>query len=733
MSERKLSPLALPTRALALPALVLTLAGCETALGSGVPADAPTFAMEYPAAERADQVDELHGVRVEDPYRWLEDTDAPSTAAWLEQQDSVLEAFVADVPDRDAMEARILEYLTYDLLSTPAAWGDATFTTIRPAGKVRQQLWVERDGERRLVMDFDETLSETQRMTGLAFSLNGERVVVQVAEGMSRWPALRVLDTRSGEWLDDSLGGFLSGRGGIAWDADGTGFYYTRYEVPEESGGLRTAVSDATLYYHALGTPQSEDVPIYQRPDEPQWLFFPTSSRDGRYLILSMMDPANSKNRLYWAPLGTADRPGMRLRPLVDTDEHTNTFEATDGDAIVVLTSVDAPNLRLVRIDPSRPDPANWEDIVPEGDSPISSVAMAADAYVVPYRVDARSVLRVFELDGTLRHDIDLTGRGFLVGMFDAPGRKEVHFALTVLYDPGSIYALDVETGDITLDRRPELPYDPDRYTFDQVFYESFDGTRVPMFLVRRTDVTPGPETPTLMYGYGAAGWVAFPWYQPEFIPWLDMGGVYALPGIRGGGEYGNDWWEAGRILNKETVIGDYLAAAEFLVESGRTSPRVLVGNGGSASGVLPAVAAMRRPDLFAATLIQYPTLDMLRYHLFGGWPGEFGTADDPEQFEVLRKISPYHSIDPDVCYPPMLVQAGALDEVTSPVHAYKYAAAMQGPDGAATKECGHPQLLKVAWQAGHAPGGTPEETAETGADQIAFLVKVLGLDPGTD
>lgn len=710
--------------------IALALAGCGPASGSVAHRDAPTFRLDYPAARVEDVVDVIHGTEVADPYRWLERTGSEDTRAWLEAEDELLDAFLADVEERDAIEARILDYLTYDRLAAPFDMGDATFRTVLEAGATSPQIWVARGGEERLLVDLERELPGSRRSAGLTVSLDGARAVVQVSEKQSRWHELRVLDGQTGEWLEESLTGYLSGRGGIAWDATGDGFFYTRFEMPAEAGGLRTAVSDPKLFYHRVGTDQSRDVLVYERPDRPSWLFFPTTSLDGRYLILSVADPQAQGNRLYYSELRTgAARPWGEMVRLIDDDDATVAFEATDGDALILRTSHDAPNQRIVRVDPDRPEPEAWVELIPEGEFPIGGLSVLDGAYVLSYVVHARPTLRVHDKDGALRHEVDLTGRGFLSAVPDAPNRTVAHFSLSALYDPGSVYALDAETGAVSLRQRPGLTYDPDRYTFEQVFYESFDGTRVPMFLVHRRDVEPGPDTPTLMYGYGAFGWSAFPWYQPEFIPWLDLGGVYALPGIRGGGEYGNDWWEAGRILNKENVIGDYIAAAEFLVESGRTSPRWLVGNGGSASGVLPAIAAMRRPELFAATVIQYPTLDMLRYHLFGGWPSEFGTADDPEEFEALRRISPYHLVDPAVCYPPMIVQAGALDEVTSPVHAYKFAAALQGPAGAATRACGHPQLLKIAWRAGHSPGGTPEEQATTGADQIAFLIKVLGLD----
>lgn len=712
------------------------LVGCgagESKGADGSPdlAALPVFEGEYPSAKRLDLVEELHGVDVADPYRWLEEPDTDEARTWLEAQDALLADFVADVDVHEEIRRRTLDYLTYDRISAPTPRGDRSFTAIRPAESTRGQIWIEESGrDRRLLVDFEEELAEGQRATGVTWSVDGGAAVVQVSEAQSRWPELRVFDVASGSWGPEAMTGYLAGRGGIAWDGTGDGFFYSRFEIPDEAGGVRTAVSDAKLFYHRLGTPQSEDVLVYERPDQPTWLFNPTTTLDGRFVVIAVADPASQGNRLYYFPLepGSA-RPWGEVVRLIDEDDASYFFEATDGDRFLVRTTLDAPNQRVVSIALDQPGRDRWVDFIPERDFPIGWLSVAEDSYLVPYLVDARSTLTVYELDGAVRHEIDFTGQGFLFGLPDSPGRSIVHFGLNVLYDPGSIYSLDVESGDIELVQRPDLSYDPDRYTFEQVFYESFDGTRVPMFLVHRRDAEISPETPTVMYGYGAAGWSAFPWYQPGFISWLDIGGVYALPGIRGGGEYGNDWWEAGRILNKETVIGDYIAAAEWLVETGRTSPGRLVANGGSASGVLAALGPVRRPDLFGAGLIQYPTLDMLRYHLFGGWPSEFGTADDPEEFEVLRRISPYHNLDPDVCYPPMIVQVGALDEVTSPSHGYKFAAALQGPDGTATAACGHPQMLKVAWEAGHSPGGTNEEHAQTAADQLSFLIRVLDLD----
>ena len=735
-SETEISSLAATLGRLGLAAIALATPACGTAEGTGaqgVPetVELPRFEVEYPAAARSDVVERIHGVEVADPYRWLEQPDSETAEMWLSAQDQLLEGFVSDVEARETIRRRTLEYLTYDRISAPTPRGDRSLIAIQPAGNTRQQIWVEEaGGERRLLIDFEEALAEGQRVRGTTASLDGRAMVVQVAEGQSRWPELRVLDVDSGEWGPEALGGYLSGRGGIAWDGTGNGFFYTRFEMPEEVGGVRTSFSDAKLFYHRLGTPQSEDELVYERPDQPTWLFSPSTSLDGRFLVLGVTDPANQGNRLYYFPLdGDADRPWGEVVELIDRDDASYYFEHAEGNSFLVRTSLDAPNQRVVRIDLTRPQREEWMDVIPERAFPIGWLSVADGVYLVPYIVDARSTLTIYELDGRVRREIDFTGQGFLFGLPDSPGRSVVHFGLNVLYDPGTIYTLDVRSGEVALSQRPQLAYDPGRYTFEQVFYDSFDGTRVPMFLVYRKGLVMSAGTPVVMYGYGAAGWSAFPWYQPGFISWLDLGGVYALPGIRGGGEYGDEWWEAGRILNKENVIGDYIAAAEFLVESGRTSPARLVANGGSASGILAALGPIRRPDLFAAGLIQYPTLDMLRYHLFGGWPSEFGTSDDPAEFEVLRRVSPYHNLDPHACYPPMIVQVGALDEVTSPAHGYKFVAAMQGEDGRGTRECGHPQMLKIAWEAGHAPGGTPEEHAQTAADQLSFLIKVLDLD----
>ncbi|MFB3132712.1 MAG: prolyl oligopeptidase family serine peptidase, partial [Rhodothermales bacterium] len=461
-------------------------------------------------------------------------------------------------------------------------------------------------------------------------------------------------------------------------------------------------------------------------PDDPNLSFTLRVTHDGRYLLLMASESGGSFNglddRLFYKDLHDGY---SEVKELFENTDATYAFEGNNGTHFWIRTTHRAPQARLVEVDIERPEPAHWNEVIPEADAAMQAVSVIGDRFVVQYVKDARTIARIYDFRGQLHHEIDHLAPS-MFGFADHPDSHETYYSASQLYDPGTSYRLDVRTGETSLYFRPELVHHPDDFVTRQVFFESKDGTRVPMFILHRKDLEFDGAHPVFLYGYGAWAWSAFPW-QRHMVPWMELGGVYAVVNIRGGGEYGEAWHQDGIRQKKQNGIDDFIAAAEWLIENNYTSPSKMIANGGSASGILPGAAIIQRPDLFGAAVINYPTLDQLRYVEFGSarsWIPEFGTPEDPDDFEALYAYSPYHNLKEGVCYPPTWIQVGDKDDTTTPMHGYKFTAAMQAAQG-----CDNPVLLKIAWGAGHSAGLTPEQRRETLAEELAFLIKVLDVD----
>ncbi len=476
---------------------------------------------------------------------------------------------------------------------------------------------------------------------------------------------------------------------------------------------------------------------VYSPPAEPGLLVGYTVSDDGRYLVITLRDGSSSQNRVLIQELdGAGRRPAVALMPAADANY---TFLGSEGPRLYFFTDQGAPRGRVIAVDLRRPGRRHWMVVVPEAPEPIAAnsavggnaLGMFGDRFVLMYLKDGRPVLRVFDREGRLEFEPPLPAGGLVWGGFAGRQRDpEVFFRFLGLTEASTVYRLDLAKKRSSVFLDSPTPFDADSIAIEQVFYRSADGTRVPMFLAYRKGLRRDGRSPAFMYGYGAFGWVSFLYYQPFVLNWLELGGIYAQPAVRGGGEYGEPWHEAGARRRKQNVIDDYLAAAEWLVANRYTSASRLVANGGSASGGLAAAAILQRPDLFGAAVIDRPVLDMARFHRFSQasyWLPEFGSPDDPDDLRALLAWSPYHNIRDGRCYPPTLVMAGERDQVAVPLHAYKFTAALQAAQG-----CANPVLLKVMWGAGHNFGTTPEQSAGSWADQTAFLIRALAIpDPG--
>lgn len=528
------------------------------------------------------------------------------------------------------------------------------------------------------------------------------------------------------------------------WSADGTALFYAAHTVPEEGRQLEATLNRQRVFLHRLGS-ESPDPVIFDRPERPGWLYSLHTTDDGRWLVILAAQGSAGENRVFLLDLrsleggsGYAGLPTVHA-PVPEAEAGWRYLDSR-GSVVYFATDLEAPRNRIVALNLAtwRPGSApQWREIVPESPQMLARVGMAADHFLGLYLQDAVPEVRVFDLEGRLRHELRLPQTGTTFSGFR--GRRQdpaAYLTVNSIALPPTPYRLDPVAGTLEAVARPQTAFDPESFRLDQVFYHSFDGTRVPMFLAHREDVDPRSDRPLMIYGYGAYGCPAFPWFQPPVLAWLEQGGVYALPGIRGGGEYGDTWHEAGIGRHKQTAIDDFLAAAEFLVREGYTSPDKLAVRGGSASGVLAAAALVQRPELFAAGLINIPVIDLLRGHLLTGGSyrfTEFGSPEDPEDFDALLAYSPYHNLKGNTCYPAVLTVAGEKDELAPPVHAYKLTAALQHARGEAARAhgagCDEPVLLRVAWGAGHSLAATPQQRPEMWASQIAFLAWRTGLE----
>lgn len=716
--------------------MLFTTISLNLILGLGL-TPPPPEQRPHETAPREAHVDTYHGVRVPDPYRWMEELEAPRTRRWAEQEDARARELAAALPRRDSIREEVDRLADVRRYRPPWKRGDRyfylTYQSSGGPGTPGTQLHVRegRRGPERTLITQDDLPAGTT-LTRIVPGPEGRLVAYGVASVGSRWETLRVLDVERRQTLDDRIEGVNAGASTVVWSPDGRGFYYERFDLPTEADAQTARMTNERVLFHSLGSPQERD-PLIYAPESDDAGLTTGLTAEGRCLVLVERDPASGDDRVLVADLAPDLSPGeAELRPLVEDASATYRFLGGRGATLWFETDRDAPNRKVVVTDmlSHGVEGASWSDAIPETPEAINvwlGARMVGRHLIVGYLVDARTETRIFDLDGRPLYTLELPRLGSIWSGFQSAGQPdetETFYSLSGLVDPGSIYRLDLETGRSTLFARPDLGYDPEEFVTRQVFYAGRDGTRIPMYLVRSRDLERSGSTPVIMYGYGFGAWSAAPWFQPHLAAWLRMGGMWALPNIRGGGEYGESWHLAGSGRHKQTAIDDYIAAAEWLIDEGHTSPELLVINASSAGGAVGGAALVQRPELFGAAVLDYPVLDMLRYDRFTGgrrWRTEYGTAEEPEDFRALLAYSPYHNIRVNRCYPATMVSPGELDEVTPPLHAYKFVASLQY-----AQSCDEPILLRVTWGAGHSSGATVEEAVETWTDQLAFLIRAL-------
>jgi prolyl oligopeptidase len=691
---------------------------------AALPSSAKPARLEYPKARRGDQVDEYHGVEVPDPYRWLEDPDSKETRAWIEAENKLTFSYLEQIPQRGPIEKRLTKLWNYEKHGTPSQHGGRYFYT-RNDGLQNQSVlyWAPSlDAEPQLLLDPNALSGEgTVALSGTAISDDGKLLAYGLASAGSDWQEWRVRDVESGKDLDDHLKWVKFS--GASWTPDNEGFFYSRYDEPAADEQLTAQNYYQKLYYHRLGTSQAEDRLIYDRPDEKEWGFDGTVTEDGRYLVITVRRGTERKFNIFYLDLKT---PDAKVVELLTGFEARYDFLGNNGDEFWLRTDLDAPRNRIVAVDLARPDRDQWTEIVPEAKDVLEEAHVVGDRFFASYLTDAHSRIRMFDLKGEALGDVELPELGTAAGFDGRRDDRETFYAFTSFTVPATIYRFDLERNESRVFRRPKVDFDPGRYETRQVFYASKDGTRVPMFITARKGLKLDGGNPTYLYGYGGFDISLTPSFSVGRIVWLEMGGVFAMPNLRGGGEYGRAWHEAGMKQNKQNVFDDFIAAAEWLIDQDYTSPEKLAISGRSNGGLLVGACLTQRPELFGAALPAVGVMDMLRFHKFTigwAWVSDYGSAENPDEFKALRAYSPLQNIKPGVKYPPTLVTTADHDDRVVPAHSFKFAATLQAAQAGPA-----PILIRIETSAGHGAGTPTSKLIEELADSYSFLVKALGM-----
>jgi prolyl oligopeptidase len=684
---------------------------------------AQDVSFRYPAARKADTRDTYFGTAVADPYRWMEDLNSPELKQWIDAQNAVTAAYLDALPVRDALKSRITELYNYPRVSIPAYTGRHWFFA-RNTGLQRQSIIVARreiHGPEQMVIDPNEMSPDgSVALSEFAPAPDDKHLVYGQSEGGSDWVTYFVRGLDAGSKPQDEIRWAKFSH--VAWTEDGRGFFYERYPEPPAGKSLEAALRDHKVYYHALGTAQSADRLVYERPDDPGLFLFAACDETGRYLWIITNKGTSPSNQLFVKDLGDPRSPHLdaAVRPLYPVaDAQYDPLGVVDG-VLYLRTDRNAPNRKIVAVPLDRPDVANWKTIVPETSNAIESATLIAGMIAVNRLVDVASVVDLFHLDGSHAATILTPELGAVTGPVGRFDRPEIWYSFTSPLRPATVFHFDARTGVSTPFEPPHLTFDPAPYMTERVFATSADGTRVPVFLTHRRDLKKDGANPAMLYGYGGFAVVTAPLYRSDIPAWLERGGVWATASMRGGSEYGETWHRGGMFEHKQRVFDDFIAAAEYLVENGYASPRTLGIMGGSNGGLLVGAVMEQRPDLFAVALPAVGVMDMLRYQTFtvgAAWATEYGASDDPTAFAYLYRYSPLHNLKPGTCYPATLATTADHDDRVVPSHSFKFIAALQEAQG-----CARPVMIRVETEASHGYRPTDKRIAEL-ADQWAFTL----------
>ena len=681
-----------------------------------------------PKTRTVDQVDEYFGTKVPDPYRWLENTDAADTKAWVAQENCATFGYLSRIPERARIQARLTRLWNYERYGVPTREG-GRYVFTRNDGLQNQSVYYWQPtlaAEPKVLIDPNALSGDgTVALASWDVSHDGRYFGYGTATAGSDWNVLHVRVVATGRDRPDSLRWVKFS--GLSWTHDNAGFYYSRFPAPV-GNALQSVVLNQKLYYHRLGAPQSRDRLVYERTDHPDWGFGGGVTEDGRYLIIYVSLGTDSRNRVYYLDLKSARRPRVtgHVVRLLDAFDASYNFVGNRGSVFYFTTNLDAPRSRLIAIDIRHPARPQWKEIIPQSDHVLNGVTLVGGRFVAEYLVDAHSRLAIFDPDGKPVADIALPGLGTVGGVSGRADSPEMFYSFTSFLYPTTVFRYDVATGAGSVWKAPHLDFDPAGFETEQVFYRSKDGTRVPMFITHRRGLARDSSNPVLLTAYGGFDISNLPSFSVANAVWLEMGGVLALANIRGGGEYGEDWHRAGMHEHKQNVFDDFIAAAEYLESQGWTRPAKLAIEGASNGGLLVGAVENQRPDLFGATLPGVGVMDMLRFQKFTigwAWVTEYGSSDSASQFPYLYAYSPLQNVRPGTHYPPTLITTADHDDRVVPGHSFKYAATMQADQGGDA-----PILIRIETRAGHGGGMPVSKQIELVTDQWAFLVRNLGM-----
>jgi prolyl oligopeptidase len=686
---------------------------------------APVAPTAYPQTRTVAQVDDYFGTRVADPYRWLEDDNAADTKAWVEAQNAITFDYLGRIQARTAIRSRLTTLWNYERYGLPRKRGDHYVIT-RNDGLQNQAVYHRTrslDATPEVLLDPNSLSADgTVAVSGTTFSDDGRYMAYSLSESGSDWIRWKVREIATSKDLDDEVR--WSKFSSAAWLRDGSGFFYSRYDAPKEGEALTGVNKNQKVYFHKIGTAQDADVLTYARPDQPDWGLGADVTDDGRFLLIYQSEGTDPKNRIFVKDLS---RPDSKVEPFLNDFDASYNVVGNDGATFYVLTNQGAPRKRLVAITLGQVSASAWKTLIAEGPQQdvLDDVAMAANQFVATWQIDAQNKLRVYKLDGSMAHEVKLP----TIGAVAFSGRREQaegFYSFSSFAYPTAVFRLDVATGRSATFKQPRVAFDPAQYETVQVFYPSKDGTRVPMFITHKKGLAKDGANPTYLYGYGGFDISLTPSFSPANLAWMEMGGIYAVANLRGGGEYGKAWHDAGRLKNKQNVFDDFIAAAEYLISEKYTSTPKLAIGGGSNGGLLVGAAMTQRPDLFGAALPAVGVMDMLRFHKFTigwAWKSDYGSSESKEGFDVLYKYSPLHNLKPGTAYPATMVTTADHDDRVVPAHSFKFAAALQ-----AAHKGPNPVLIRIETKAGHGAGKPTSKQIEEAADKWAFLTATLGV-----
>lgn len=684
------------------------------------------ISVDYPETKKVDTVvDNYFGEEVPDPYRWLEDDRSEETEAWVKAQNEVTFGYLDNIPYREELKERLSKLWNYEKIGAPFKEGDYTY--FYKNNGLQNQYVIYRyktgsDPKNAEVFLDPNTFKEdgTISLGGVSFSKNGKVLAYAISEGGSDWRKVLVMNAETKEIVEDTLVDIKFS--GMSWYKN-DGFYYSSYDKPKGSE-LSAKTDQHKVYYHKLGTKQSEDKLIYGgTPEQKHRYIYGGVTEDDRYLVITPR-VSTSGNKLYIKDLTVPNAPLIEI--LGHTDSDSNIIENV-GSKLYIMTNLNAPNQKIVTVDASNPTPENWVDFIPETEN-VLSPSTGGGYFFAEYMVDAVSKVLQYDYDGNLVREVELPGVGSAGGFGAKKEEKELYYSFTNYVTPGSIYKYDIENGTSELYRKPDIDFNPNDYESKQIFYTSKDGTQVPMIITHKKGIALNGKNPTILYGYGGFNISLTPSFSIANAVWMEQGGIYAVANLRGGGEYGKAWHNAGTKMKKQNVFDDFIAAAEYLIDSKYTSSDYLAIRGGSNGGLLVGATMTQRPDLMKVALPAVGVLDMLRYHTFtagAGWAYDYGTSEDSkEMFDYLKGYSPVHNVKEGVEYPATMVTTSDHDDRVVPAHSFKFAAELQ------SKQAGdNPVLIRIETDAGHGAGTPVSKTIEQYADIYGFTLYNMGFD----